>query len=166
MNKSLVEQEYSLKASIAGLQDLGNQTQGVNNALLEVTNNFEKSNQSLREAQAVRDSAVASSELLHTALNNELTALIKEEGALKASMAATQDSAIQTQALSNAKLEGTNAAMEFISSLDEEKASQEANISVLHNAVSAMGVFGDATLQSADQLEQFAAVASGCSFSD
>ena len=50
-------------------------------------------------------------------------------------------------------------AMEFISSLDEEKASQEANISVLHNAVSAMGVFGDATLQSADQLEQFAAVA-------
>ena len=109
MNKSLVEQEYSLKASIAGLQDLGNQTQGVNNALLEVTNNFEKSNQALREAQAVRDSAVASSEALHTALNNELTALIKEEGALQASIAATQDSAIQTQALSNAKLEGTNA---------------------------------------------------------
>ena len=81
--------------------------------------------------------------------------------ALKASIAATQDSAIQTQALSNAKLEGVNAAMEFISSLDEEKASQEANISVLHNAVSAMGVFGDATLQTAEQLEQFAAVAAG-----
>ena len=57
--------------------------------------------------------------------------------------------------MSNAKLEGVNAAMEFISSLDEEKASQEANISVLHNAVSAMGVFGDATLQTAEQLEQF-----------
>ena len=119
MNQSLVEQEYSLKASTAGLQNLGNQTQGVNNALLEVTNNFEKSNQALREAQAVRDSAVASSEALHTALNNELTALIKEEGALQASIAATQDSAIQTQALSNAKLEGVNAAHEWAASLDE-----------------------------------------------
>ena len=56
MNKSLVEQGYSLQASITGLQDLGNQTLGVNNALLEVTNNFEKSNQSLREAEAVRAS--------------------------------------------------------------------------------------------------------------
>ena len=155
MNTALVEQEYSLKASIAGLQDLENQSLGVNNALLEVTNNFEKSNQSLREAEAIRIDVVAQSQLLDTALNKETESLINEEAALKASIAATTDSTIQTLALSNAKLEGTNAAMEFISSLDEEKASQEANISVLHNAVSAMGVFGSATIQSADQLEQF-----------
>ena len=161
MNLALVEQSYSLKASIAGLQDLGNQTQGVNNALLEVTNNFEKSNQSLREAEAVRASAAAQSQLLHTALNKETESLINEEAALNASIAATQDSAIQTVALSNAKLEGTNAAMEFISSLDEEKASQEASIAVLRQSVAAMGLFGDATLQTADQLEQFAAVAAG-----
>ena len=78
-----MEQEYSLKASIAGLQDLGNQTLGVNNALLEVTNNFEKSNQSLREAQAVRASRAAQSELLHTALNKETESLINEEGHLR-----------------------------------------------------------------------------------
>jgi hypothetical protein len=161
MNKSLVEQEYSLRASIAGLQDFGNQSQGVTNALLEVTNNFEKSNQAVREASAVRGNAKAQSELLHTALNKETESLINEEAALKADIAATTASKIQTLELSNAKLEGTKAAMEFISSLDEEKAKQEANIAVLRQSVSAMGVFGDATLQTAEQLQQFAAVAAG-----
>ena len=51
--------------------------------------------------------------------------------------------------------------MEFIASLDEEKASQEANIAVLRQSVSAMGNFGDVSLLTADQLQHLAEVAAG-----
>ena len=133
------------------------------NALADVAVALSKSNRELATARKVRADAAAQADILHTALNNEVISLINEEAALKASIAATTDAAIQSLALSNAKLEGTKAAMEFISSLDEEKASQEANIAVLRQSVSAMGVFGDATLQTADQLEQFAEL-SRCAF--
>ena len=81
--------------------------------------------------------------------------------ALKANIAATRQAEIQSLRLSNAKLEGTKAAMEFISSLDEEKASQEANIAVLKQSVDAMGQFGDTSLLTADQLQNLAEVAAG-----
>ena len=113
------------------------------------------------DMNAVLADQTAHQEAVDTAINKTVESVKGEQIALEAAIAATQNKVIQDQKLTNAKLEGTKAAMEFISSLDEEKASQEANISVLHNAVSAMGVFGDATLQTADQLEQFAAVAAG-----
>ena len=113
------------------------------------------------DINAVLADQTAHQEAVAEAVNKTTVSVKQEQIALEAAIAATQNKVIQDQKLTNAKLEGTKAAMEFIASLDEEKASQQANISVLHNAVSAMGVFGDATLQTADQLEQFAAVAAG-----
>ena len=118
---SLMEQQIELEGTIQGLQDVSNQEQGVANAILQTKVALEESNQALREAKAVRDDVGASSAQLQTALNEEQTALIEEEAALKASIVATTDSEIQTQKLTNAKLEGAKAALEFISGIDEEK---------------------------------------------
>ena len=157
-----IEKDIDAKYEMAHVNDLLTGSQlDFENALADVAVALSESNRELATAQKVRADAGAQADILHTALNNEVISLINEEAALKASIAATTDATIQDLKLSNAKLEGTKAAMEFISSLDEEKASQEANIAVLRQSVSAMGVFGDATLQTADQLEQFAAVAAG-----
>ena len=89
---SLKEEEAALKASIAASQDLEIQEQAIENAILRVTDAYEASNQKLREARAVRADAKAQAELLHTAINNEVTSLINEEAALKGSIAALRES--------------------------------------------------------------------------
>ena len=150
-----------MESMITALQDYNNQQKGVDNAITQTTLSLEESNQALREAKAVHDDAAASANVLQTALNEELTSLIEEEAALRASIAATTDSEIQTQKLTNAKLEGAKAALEFISGIDEEKAAFQAEIGILSAVAEGYMQLGDAANMSVDQLKQFIGVVRG-----
>jgi hypothetical protein len=151
----LKNEEASLRASIAASQDLAIQQQGVENALLKVTDAYETSNQALREARAVSDSATASAEKLHTALNNQLTALIEEEAKLNAAIAATDSYAIQKQALENATLAGVESAKTWIASLDEAAAKEEAEIATLQSYASQFGEFPSVIDPTVESLQGF-----------
>lgn len=102
-------------------QDLDVATTGITLSLSE-------SNRALATAKQVRADTAAQSELLQTAINNEVTALINEEAALKASIAALRDHEVQTLAVSNAYLQGIKSIDEWNSGLATSASEQQGAI--------------------------------------
>jgi hypothetical protein len=93
-----------------------------------ITLKLSESNRELATAKQVRGDAAAQSELLHTAINNEVTALINEEAALKGSIAALRDHEVQTLAVSNAYLQGIKSIDEWNSGLATSASEQQGAI--------------------------------------
>jgi hypothetical protein len=135
--------------------------QDVANAFADVQGKFIESARALEKVKAMKDSASAAALQLRTTLNEELTSLIEEEMALKASLAATSDREIQQQRLKNATLEAANAVAEFISSIDEEKAAFATTTAMLQPLVEGHMDFGDSLGWTHDQMKQFIGVVEG-----
>ena len=102
-------------------QDLDVATSGITLKLSE-------SNRALATAKQVRGDVAAQSELLHTAINNEVTALINEEAALKASIVVLRDHEVQTLSTSNAYLQGVKSIDEWNLGLATSAAEQQGAI--------------------------------------
>ena len=80
-----------LKATASASAGMQAAAQAEGGAILATASALDTSNQKLQDAIAIKNDAIASSNQLHAALNNEMTGLINEEAALKATIAATQD---------------------------------------------------------------------------
>ena len=116
---------------------------------------YAQSVDTLSDFIAVENDAVASSEKMQTALNNELIPLKEEEATLRASIAASEDLVIQRQALENATLTGIDAAKEWIAGLDDAAAKEEAQIGTLQEYASQFGEFPSVIRPTVESLQQF-----------
>ena len=86
-------------------------------AILATVSALDQSKQKLTDVIAVKNDAIASSNQLHAALNNELASLIQEEATLQASSEAARNHAIQLQAIDTATQAGITSIDQWVAGL-------------------------------------------------